>query len=371
MEDRAIALLDHYEIEVTGTKKGRGAILCDTDKGSLIFKEYTGNVGRLKKQQVILNEIQSSSEKSCKIQVEQILPNKEGELYVEDHDGVKYILKTYCEGREFRVRDREDCLRAVKILSDLHERMQMPRLEEEHIFSPAKEYEKRNKELKKVKKYLLQKGQKSVFERALLQEYDFFLEQAIAMTEEWKKYEERFDREIVTSEKVVWCHGDYQYHNVLLNENTCFIINFEHFIVDDQIRDLHLLMRKLLEKNNWSFSLGRDLLEAYSKKRKLSAISYIDLYYRLAYPEKFWKIVNFYYNVRKSWIPEKNREKLLKLVEQEKDKQAFLNQVFREGTERRTKQKDQDMDLGIELQVRPETGSEMGSKRHVFCLFWR
>ena len=330
MEDRAIALLDHYEIEVTGTKKGRGAILCDTDKGSLIFKEYTGNVGRLKKQQVILNEIQSSSEKSCKIQVEQILPNKEGELYVEDHDGVKYILKTYCEGREFRVRDREDCLRAVKILSDLHERMQMPRLEEEHIFSPAKEYEKRNKELKKVKKYLLQKGQKSVFERALLQEYDFFLEQAIAMTEEWKKYEERFDREIVTSEKVVWCHGDYQYHNVLLNENTCFIINFEHFIVDDQIRDLHLLMRKLLEKNNWSFSLGRDLLEAYSKKRKLSAISYIDLYYRLAYPEKFWKIVNFYYNVRKSWIPEKNREKLLKLVEQEKDKQAFLNQVFRE-----------------------------------------
>ena len=35
-----------------------------------------------------------------------------------------------------------------------------------------------------------------------------------------------------------------------------------------------------------------------------------ELYYRLAYPEKFWKIVNFYYNSRKVWIPEKNSEKL-------------------------------------------------------------
>ena len=53
-------------------------------------------------------------------------------------------------------------------------------------------------------------------------------------------------------------------------------------------------------------------------------------YYRLAYPEKFWKIVNFYYNSRKAWIPGKNQEKLEKLVAQEKEKQKFLDAVFRE-----------------------------------------
>ena len=53
------------------------------------------------------------------------------------------------------------------------------------------------------------------------------------------------------------------------------------------------------------------------------------MYYRLAYPEKFWKIVNFYYNSRKVWIPERNREKLQLVVEQEKEKQAFLDAVFR------------------------------------------
>lgn len=326
MEDRAIALLDQYEMEVLETKKGRGAILCDTDKGSLIFKEYRGNVSRLHKQHALLNEIQNFDEQ---IVVEQILPNKEGELFVEDLNGTKYILKSYQEGRECNVRDRVDCMRAVGVLATLHERMHLPEAEDVY-FSPAKEYEKRNRELKKVKKYLLQKGSKSVFERTLLQEYDFFLEQALVVTEEWEKYQELAMREKDRFGRIRYCHGEFQYHNILFNENKCFIMNFEHIIADDQIRDLHLLMRKLLEKNNWSITLGRDLLNAYTDKRSLSAISYIDLYYRLAYPEKFWKIVNFYYNVRKSWIPEKNREKLLNLVSQERAKQIFLNQVFRE-----------------------------------------
>ena len=42
MNDRAVALLEQYEIEVLRTRKGRGAILCDTQQGCLIFKEYTG-----------------------------------------------------------------------------------------------------------------------------------------------------------------------------------------------------------------------------------------------------------------------------------------------------------------------------------------
>ena len=43
--NRAVALLEQYEIEVLRTRKGRGAILCDTQRGRLIFKEYTGRGG--------------------------------------------------------------------------------------------------------------------------------------------------------------------------------------------------------------------------------------------------------------------------------------------------------------------------------------
>ena len=54
------------------------------------------------------------------------------------------------------------------------------------------------------------------------------------------------------------------------------------------------------------------------------------LYYRLSYPEKFWKIVNFYYNSPKVWIPGKNMEKLKKIWIQEEEKQTFLEKNYKQ-----------------------------------------
>ena len=54
----------------------------------------------------------------------------------------------------------------------------------------------------------------------------------------------------------------------------------------------------------------------------------MQLRYRLAYPEKFRKIVNYYYNSGKAWIPGKNMEKLALLQEQEQQKQEFLAKIL-------------------------------------------
>lgn len=102
------------------------------------------------------------------------------------------------------------------------------------------------------------------------------------------------------------------------------IINFEKCIRDNPVRDLYLFMRKLLEKGNWPIELGNLLLDAYHKEREISETDYVQLYYRFRYPEKFWKIVNFYYNSGKAWIPGRNLEKLEKLLAQEEEKVKFL-----------------------------------------------
>ena len=336
MNDRAVSLLEQYEIEVTGTRKGRGAILCDTDKGTLIFKEYMGSPQHLRVQQRLLRTV----EKRGLVETEQLLPTKEGELFVRDHDGVKYLLKTYREGRECNVRETEECLAAVRVLAKLHLSTQdgllpepeLPRQVEqspeptpEIPFNVAAEYEKRNRELRRIRKFLLGRSQKTWFEISLLGCFDRFMEMSREASEGWQSY-------AATARKhprEVYCHGDYQYHNVLTYQRNWYLINFERCILDDPVRDLHLLMRKLLEKSGWSVSLGERLLSEYERIRPLSAISRIDLYYRLAYPEKFWKIANFYYNSGKAWIPLKNLEKLEKLTAQEKEKKEFLDTVFR------------------------------------------
>lgn len=322
MNDRAIGLLEQYDIEVLRTRKGRGAILCDTENGCLIFKEYAGNDKRIALQDKLLKAIQTTNT----IHAEMIVPTKEGSLVVKDGDGVQYILKTYCEGRECNIYDRTECAGAVKLLARLHESMELPGDTEDlpEAFSPTAEYTKRNKELKRVRKFLQQRSQKTWFEIQLLGTFNLFLEQALAVTEEWGSYESS-----LCLPNNTYCHGDYQYHNILRDGENWFLINFEKCLPDSPVRDLYHLLRKLLEKGGWSVSLGQELLATYEKEKPLSAVNRIDLYYRLAYPEKFWKIANFYYNSGKAWIPGRNQEKLDKLVEQEKEKQHFLDELFR------------------------------------------
>lgn len=321
MNDRAVSLLEQYELEVTHTRKGRGAILCETDQGLLIFKEYGGNTEHLKVQDALLKKIAEDGV----VKAEGLIKAKEGELFVKDGDGVRYVLKTYRDGRECNIREKGECLSAIRTLARLHSRTRegIPDLEVP-AFSMAREYEKRNRELKKIWKYLRGRSQKTWFEISLLGCFDAFYDKAREVQEGWESYRGLAE----AGETAALCHGDYQYHNLIWDQEDWFLINFERCVKDDPVRDLHLILRKLLEKTDWSVTFGEELLNAYERYRPLPAISRIDLYYRLSYPEKFWKIANFYYNSGKAWIPGRNMEKLEKLLAQEKGKREFLEQVF-------------------------------------------
>jgi len=318
VNDRAVSLLENYDIEVLRTWKGRGAILCETNRGTLIFKEYLGSREKVNFQDSLLNHVKEKSG----IKVESILKTKEGLLLINDHDETPHILKTWFEGRECNVRDMEECKMAVKTLASLHQVSDLRGtdiLAGKTPFQIDIEFDKHNKELKRVRKFLKEKGQKSDFELKLMQAYDYFLNFALQITEEL-----RFFINELKDEPGIVCHGDYQYHNILLSGGKMSLINFEKCVIDNPVRDLYLFMRKLLEKSNWSEAIGDGLVKAYIEERKMTNADHIQLYYRLAYPEKFWKIVNFYYNSGKAWISGKNLEKLEKLIEQEKEKQKFL-----------------------------------------------
>ena len=69
------------------------------------------------------------------------------------------------------------------------------------------------------------------------------------------------------------------------------------------------------------------MIYAYNEVLPLCAYDMLQLYYRFAYPEKFWKIINFYYNNRKVWIPDKTYEKFGKLIRDEEKRQEFLDNL--------------------------------------------
>ena len=330
VNDRAVSLFENYEIEVKRTWKGRGAILCESDKGLLILKEYHGPMNKIYFQDTLLKHIKESGF----LLVESILKTKEDELIVYDQDRIPYIVKSYFEGKECNNREVEECRDAVRVLAKLHNCSDLSDWEElvsQPVFRIEKEYEKHNKELKKVRRFLREKSQKTAFEIYLMEHYDYFFDIALQVTGEmhYYIYDGKSKKQDGFPEFSIVCHGDYQYHNIIQTADGMALINFEKCVRDNPVRDLYLFMRKLLEKNNWSLTLGDTLLCAYNEEKTLSENDYMQLYYRFAYPEKFWKIVNFYYNSGKAWIPGRNMEKLEKLLAQEKMKQEFLETIFK------------------------------------------
>ena len=73
--------------------------------------------------------------------------------------------------------------------------------------------------------------------------------------------------------------------------------------------------------------LGMDLICAYDRVRRLTAVELNYLYLYMAYPEKFWKIANRYYNTHKAWVSGRNIEKLEKFIRQEDERERFLEMM--------------------------------------------
>lgn len=328
MNDKAVNVLEQYDMTVSRTFKGRGTIICDTDQGMRVLKEYRGRTEKLE----LLYQLQGKLKDS--LRTDMLIRTKEGALFVKDIDNSVYILEEQVDGKECSYKNEEDIVKACGAMAKLHLKFMTPQSEKicvMPVFFYADEMERHTIECKRVRNYLRKLHNKTEFERALLKEYDYFLEKAVDVTRRARE-ESQAEYEAYVNSNGLYCHGDYQYHNVIFGKGNggayTGIVNLEHFAHDAGARDFYLLFRKISEKCDWSLDMAQSMLDAYQNRRVFPPIEWRSLCLRLAYPEKFWKIINFYYNSRKSWMPNRNYDKLESLIHQEKNREKLLNKFF-------------------------------------------
>ena len=189
------------------------------------------------------------------------------------------------------------------------------------------ELRRHNRELKKIDRFIRKKTRKNEFETAYLSCFPKILEEAEWMermleSSAYKKLRQR------ALEEGHFCHGEYTHHNILVNGSRMAVINFEKCSINVQINDLYHFMRKILEKQNYDFRLGIKMLRAYEEKNPLSSEEREYLGIRMEYPEKFWKLANYYYNTNKAWIPGKHMEKLEKFLGQQEKRVSFSRELL-------------------------------------------
>lgn len=325
MEEKIKDVLDAYTFQTTRVCRGRGAFICDTDQGMKIVKAYHRSPQRLEFEQLVKYTIRDRGY----YYVDQLLPNKEGQYLNNNKDGQMYTVRDWFEGRECDVKNAADVLAAVRQLAVLHMLMRRCDLSEDRVeqfsFQDTRQiFLKRRKELRAIYSYIRQKKQWNDFEKSYMQLYGDCMKEADAALSELNQFDFDGLRKKALDERTL-CHGDFNYHQVILNRKYTAVVNFDKMHYDIQVKDLYQFLRKVLEKNNWDSSLGTMIMDTYLSVRTLSEEERRVLYAMLTFPEKFWKISNRYYNSRKSWISSVNYDKLCRFKKTEGQRQDFLN----------------------------------------------
>lgn len=312
MNERGMAVLSQYEFEVFRISRVRGAMLAETSEGLKLMTECTRTEGRIAAEQQVLSALRANG-----FPAEQYVANKEGGWLSKDEYQHPHVLKDWFDGRECSPRDERDCLEAIAVLAKLHLALQQIEEKIEPVTDPGEIWLRHNREMGRVRKFLRTRKGKNPFERNILETVDEYLAQGQQAALLWEKSEAK--------PTIQLCHGNYTYHNVLLGTVGFMVTGFSAMHTGYRTEDLYYFMRKVLEKNHWSLRLGAKMLETYNRIFPMGQGDWNLLYLLFLYPEKYWKQLNYYYNTRKSWISDRNRDKISMLEQQKDGRSMFLD----------------------------------------------
>lgn len=323
--------LHHFGMSGTYIGRLRGGFAYNTNNGIAIVDSYNGSRQRFEARAKVCEKLlQNDVCVSCYVR------DEDNSYFYDNEDGNTFTVYIFCPYPECSDKKTDNVCTAMRALAGLHkaftEKISMPELgldgsEFQIARSYVKEYDKHNREMKMIRNYLTGRKTKTDFELLALKECDSYLDEGLMAVEILKssEYESEF-RYAVNENKL--CHGDFNYHNIYIDSSKYLITGLSQMRSDVYIVDLYNFMRKLMEKYDWNIKMGYLMLSEYDKVNTLSVQDIGILGAMFAYPEKFWKILNYYFNNNKAWIPGRSMEKLRTVVNQNRMKREFVRTLY-------------------------------------------
>jgi CotS family spore coat protein len=324
MNEKAIGIFEQYDLKVDSAFKYRGNYGCYTATGKYILMEYDFSEEKLETIFTVQEYLEQGG-----IKTEKLIHNKENRIISVGEDGFGYVLKKIYDVEECDIRRREHLEKAAKNLGKIHKHCrEMATIWDETVrIYPAKNmldaFRKHNKEILHIKNYIGKRKNKNYFERYLqgiIEAYWNQGKETVTLLEQ-SAYEELY-RNAICQKQIL--HGNYNQHAIGFEQQNPVLVHLSKVYYGPRIQDVYDFLRKVLEKNNWNIALGHEVLGHYETENPLKKEEYTVLKALFSYPEKFWKIVNYYYNSNKSWYSEKNEEKLKAFQEQEGFRREFI-----------------------------------------------
>lgn len=329
MNEKALQILEQYDLEVLRSYGGRGGIMLETKDGLKMIKEFAGSRAKLPLEQRVLGILAERG--VCA--VDQVQANKEGELVTIGDYETPYIIKDWPPGRECDPKNEEELLKSMRLLARVHRELRgvlrTEGAERRRILGAdrSEELEKHNREMKRARNFIRTRQKKGEFELLYLQCAETIFQNGAEALELLKASgSEKLYQQAVDGEHL--CHGEYVHHNILFQRQETALVNFSRFEINVQMNDVSQFLRKIMEKHNWNGGLAERMLTAYERERPLSGEERAYLAASLCYPEKAWKLVHHYYHTNKAWVPEKSAEKLQVFLAQNERRKKMVKELW-------------------------------------------
>lgn len=343
MNEKSLEVLNQYDVKIMGCVRGRGGILVSTDKGEKLLLECSKQDKYYLREDCITRAVKENGFEN----VDTYVRNSDNEIIsVLPDEGRKYVLKDMYPGSECNVKNLRDIKASVSTMAKLHIALNAAsrslcinysgvRLSRGSIKDTVVRH---TRELKMAENYLKNKKRRTEYELTIYRQLGKFYSEARTAVDmlQNSEVEARLEKALDSNELV---HGNFNYHNVIIcdkpergnypaGSNTSGVMtavtNMEKCRIDCQIWDLYQFMRKILEKYNWDIDLAFKMLDEYDKVKPIEDGELKVLSVLFTFPEKFWKITNYYYNMNKAWVPPKSIEKLESCIAQNGRRLDFL-----------------------------------------------
>ncbi len=247
------------------------------------------------------------------------------------HNNSLYALTDFIEGRESSFDSDADLAMAAAALAELHNASAgyvAPddcKVQNELGKLPVY-FSKRLDDIRKLRKQA-KKG-RSRFDQLFIQYADHFISTGETASKELadSAYEKLVTR---AQEEKSFCHHDYTHHNILMDGGQVTIINFDYCCYELGVYDVANLIRRKMRKCDWDISKTGLIIQSYSSVAPLSREELEVMKIILQFPQKLWRVVNRYYNSRRSWSEKSYVSRLMEVIDEIEPFDAFIKMYER------------------------------------------
>ncbi|WP_373471352.1 CotS family spore coat protein [Carnobacterium alterfunditum] len=327
--DLDVNLFSEFDLAVYDVIPIRKVFILNTDKGDKVLKKVNYSIDQLQFINYSIEYIKNHNFDRI-IEFEKTKANL---IYVPWKNDI-YCIMDLVEGRECEYSNPVDVMITSRAIAQLHRgseglideegfKLQLAKNKDRCLSGKLIEnFNKKLKELMFYKNVATQNEDKNEFDYIFLQNVKYY-EDNIIQSIDIIKQSDYFN--LCKEEgKTVLCHHDLAHHNILINKEEVYFLDFDYAIIDLRVHDVCNFTNKAIKDFCYDIEKFHSIIGEYTKINQLDDRELRVLYGMLSFPEDFYSISRDYYTRKKQWSEEVFLNRLKRKVGYKEDREKFL-----------------------------------------------